>query len=246
MILKRAANIICANSYLADQLAEFYPSAKEKISIINPGVAIAAPEINPLEIIELRAKYNLTDKLILFSLGRLTPRKGVDQTIKALAQIPKPLSDQIVYFVAGRGQAEKYLHDLVTPEWREKIIFLDELTEDKKWLWLAASDIFIMPARNIAGDFEGFGIVYLEANLCGKPVIAGDAGGVRDAVINGYNGLLVDPEDEISIKQAIIKLASDIELRQKLGRQGRERAEKEFNWEKQTAKLLTALKNKKL
>ena len=52
--------------------------------------------------------------------------------------------------------------------------------------------IFIMPARNIAGDFEGFGIVYLEANLAKKPVIAGDSGGVRDAVVHNLNGLVVD------------------------------------------------------
>jgi len=47
----------------------------------------------------------------------------------------------------------------------------------------------------LRGDFEGFGIVYLEANLAKKPVIAGDSGGVRDAVVHNLNGLVVDPEN---------------------------------------------------
>jgi len=94
-----------------------------------------------------------------------------------------------------------------------------------------------MPSRNIDGDFEGFGIVYLEANLLGKPVIAGDSGGVKDAVINGYNGILVNPEDNKEIKNAILKLSKDEKFREKLGEQGKERVINEFSWEKRTEKI---------
>ena len=124
----------------------------------------------------------------------------------------------------------------------KKIIFLGELREDEKWNWLHLSDIFIMPAREIDGDFEGFGIVYLEANLCGKPVIAGQAGGVSDAVLDNSTGLLVNPESSEEISQAIVKLVADPNLRDDLGRQGKERAQTEFNWEKQLEKLLKLIK----
>jgi len=112
-----------------------------------------------------------------------------------------------------------------------KAIFLGKITDEEKWAWMDLCDIFIMPSRNIDDDFEGFGIVYLEANLSGKPVIAGDTGGVRDAVQNGVSGLLVDPENVDEIANAIIKLSKDKELIKKLGEQGRERAIREFNWE---------------
>jgi phosphatidylinositol alpha-1,6-mannosyltransferase len=82
-------------------------------------------------------------------------------------------------------------------------------------------------------DFEGFGIVYLEANLCGKPVIAGRSGGVPDAVENNVNGLLVNPESEEEIAQAILKLYESKELRETLGEQGRQRALIKFNWKNQ-------------
>ena len=90
-----------------------------------------------------------------------------------------------------------------------------------------------MAARNINGDFEGFGIVYLEANMHKLPVVAGASGGVNDAVLDGVNGLLVDPVNTCEIKNAIIKLAQNKNLRQRLGNQGYERAIKEFKWEKQ-------------
>jgi phosphatidylinositol alpha-1,6-mannosyltransferase len=99
-----------------------------------------------------------------------------------------------------------------------------------------------MPSRKIQGDVEGFGIVYLEANLAGKPVIAGDSGGVRDAVLDGVNGLMVNPESKGEILGAILKLAGDRKLRRELGARGRQRAIKEFDSKKQVAALFKALK----
>jgi len=73
----------------------------------------------------------------------------------------------------------------------------------------------------------------LEANLCGKAVIAGNSGGVPDAVENNVNGLLVDSENEEEIAQAILKLCSDRQWREKLGDQGRQRALIKFTWKNQ-------------
>jgi phosphatidylinositol alpha-1,6-mannosyltransferase len=87
-----------------------------------------------------------------------------------------------------------------------------------------------MTSKNIDGDYEGFGIVYLEANLHNLPVIAGDSGGVSDAVSDNFSGLLVDPNDIKDISQTITKLAKDSDLRNKLGGQGRLRVINEFNW----------------
>jgi phosphatidylinositol alpha-1,6-mannosyltransferase len=242
LILRRAAKIICANGYVADQVEAAYPDFKGKIALVNPGIASGVPYTNPQDSVDLQTSYDLSGKTVLFSLGRLVRRKGVDLTIKALEQIPEPQINNLLYFIAGTGQEESYLRQLVPARLTKQIIFLGELTEKEKWLWLKQADIFIMPARNISGDFEGFGIVYLEANLCEKPVIAGNFGGVRDAVVDNYNGLLVDPEKVDSIARAIIKLAGNPALRQTLGRQGRERAVAEFNWEKQTAKILDLIK----
>lgn len=238
LILKKAAKIICANSYVASRVIEFDQNFEAKTEVVNPGIISAAPITNRHDLEALKNQYNLEGKTILLSIGRLVKRKGVDRVIEALQQLPEENIVNLVYFIAGVGPEEKYLRALVPPEFIKKIIFLGSLTEDEKWLWLNLSDIFIMPARDIQGDYEGFGIVYLEANLCGKAVIAGDVGGVRDAVIDNYNGLMVDSEKIDKIIEAINKLVTDPDLRANLGRQGKERAIRDFNWEKQVARLV--------
>lgn len=245
LILKRADKIISANSYVASEAIKFNAGFSSKTVVINPGIASAAPVIDRPELDALQEQYKLKGQTVLFSIGRLVKRKGVDRVIEALSRLSEEKISRLAYFIAGAGSEIDYLRSLVPPRLLKKIIFLGSLTEEEKWLWLEACDIFIMPARDIAGDYEGFGIVYLEANLCGKPVIAGNVGGVKDAVVDNYNGLLVDSENIEQIVEAIDKLAKDPDLRANLGLNGQARAISDFNWEKQTAKLVAAITGQK-
>ena len=238
LILKRADKIIAANSYVADEVIKFNSDLENKTAVVNPGVVSAPLIINQTDINSLKSQYNLEGKTILFSIGRLVKRKGVDRVIESLRQLPDEEIANLVYFIAGEGPQEKYLRELVPFKYIKKIIFLGKLSENEKWLWLNLCDIFIMPARDIAGDYEGFGIVYLEANLCAKAVIAGDVGGVRDAVVDNYNGLLVDSEKVDMIIEAINRLVKDPDFRTNLGLNGQARAIRDFNWEKQVTKLV--------
>lgn len=90
-----------------------------------------------------------------------------------------------------------------------------------------------MPTKGI----ESFGISFLEANACGKPVIAGRSGGTADAVIDGETGLLVDPHDVDAIASAIILLLTDRDLACRIAENGRRRVERELSWEKVGEKL---------
>jgi phosphatidylinositol alpha-1,6-mannosyltransferase len=242
LILKRADKIICANTYVQEKLFEFLPELAEKTGIVNPGIETGVPDTDPYDLREIKSTYNLEGKTVLLSLGRLVKRKGVDRTIEALAHVSEEESRDLIYFIAGAGPREAYLKKLVPLRYAKKIIFLGELSDSEKWAWLKLCDIFIMPSRDISGDFEGFGIVYLEANLCGKAVIAGNSGGVRDAVIDGVTGLMVDSDKVDAIGESILRLAKDPILREKLGTQGRDRAVKEFNWEKQALRICQFIK----
>jgi Glycosyltransferase len=242
-ILKNAEKIICSNSYAANSVKVFSEYLTPKIGTVNPGIESSFVR-NPARVEELRRKYGLQNKLILLSLGRLTKRKGVDMVINAMNEI-SPGAENLVYVIAGAGpEAEdlKKIAAALPEEIKNKIIFLGQISDDDKWAWLELCDIFIMPSRNINGDYEGFGIVYLEANLAGKPVIAGDSGGVRDAVINNINGLLVNPENAQEIAAAVIKLAGDEKLRQDLGSQGKRRAVENFNAKKQVEKFYNLMR----
>ena len=238
LILKRADKIIAANSYVAELCKSF--SDNKKIMVVNPGIKDFSDfNVNRENI---REKNGLVDYKILFSLGRLVKRKGFDYTIRAVRKVleERPKMD-LIYVIAGKGLEENYLKKIAYEElgvnWEKYIKFIGEVSESEKWSLLSCCDIFIMPSRNIDGDFEGFGIVYLEANLNGKPVIAGRSGGVSDAVINKETGLLIDPENIEEIASAIKSLVNNPEERLRLGKNGRQRAISSFLWSDQIKKL---------
>jgi phosphatidylinositol alpha-1,6-mannosyltransferase len=243
LILKRSHKIICANSHVAYLVSEFNKRLKNKIVVQNPGIEnVKLPDLSSEEKKDLRKKYNICQgDICLFSLGRLVLRKGFDKVIEALVDFP---INNIKYLIAGVGEQEGYLKNLVkVRDLSDKVIFLGNVDENKKWQLLQLADIFIMPARQIGVDFEGFGIVYLEANLASKPVIAGISGGVKDAVVHNQTGLLLNPENIEAIREAILCLTRDQELRFKLGKNGRDRALRDFSWEKKAGQFLKTIKN---
>ena len=275
-ILKHASRIICAASFTANMArGAIGGKGAEKVSVVNPGVDFHITH-NMEHITKIKEEYNLKNKIILFSIGRLVKRKGFDRVIEATPAILKE-APNLVYVIAGTGPDEEYLKKLVkgvqhpigcwTPlagnqsaavETRQclvstnvdaplikgdrGIIFLGKISDEEKWAWLDLCDIFTMPSRQIGDDFEGFGIVYLEASLAGKPIVAGRSGGVKDAVLDGETGLLVNPESADEIAAAIIKLAKDEKLRKKLGEAGRRRVEEKFGWGKQVGKICSIIK----
>jgi len=89
-----------------------------------------------------------------------------------------------------------------------------------------------MPNRSDGVDFEGFGMVFLEAAAAGKPTIGGRSGGVPEAVEDGVTGLLVDGADVAELEKAMAALAESRELRAQYGIAGRERAVRRFSWDR--------------
>lgn len=239
-ILAKTDTIICANHYvrrlIEEQLEE---KEKNKIKVVHPGLHI--PNKNSSEKVEdnPRQKYNLQDRFILFSIGRIIKRKGFDVVIDAMEEIATKVPE-VVYVLAGTGPEEKLLQEKIKqkPDYiQKKILMLGPISEEEKWSWLYTCDTFIMPSRNISGEVEGFGIVYLEANWAGKPAIGGKDGGVADAIQEEVNGILVDPKSREEISQAVVGLAKDPARRKRMGERGRERVKKEFSWEDQAKKI---------
>jgi len=237
-ILNRADKIICTNNYTAELVGRF--TARNDVKTVNPGVE---PDLkfNRELYRSLIDRYGLTDKIILLSVGRLVERKGFATVINILPQALNKIP-ALVYVILGHGPELTALKAKISDlDLGDKIRIIADANDNERNAWLDLCHIFIMPSKNLQGDFEGFGIVFLEANLAGKPVIAGRSGGVPDAVIDGINGLLVDPDNENEIEQAVIKLAKDEFLRKKLGEQGKRRAITEFGWQKQIGKLYSLI-----
>jgi phosphatidyl-myo-inositol dimannoside synthase len=237
-ILKRSDKIICSNSYLVNEVKKYF---KDKVFLFNPGVgATVESQQNILD--ELKNKYDLENKFLLLTVGRLVERKGFTKVINLMPQLIKIIPN-LVYIIVGNGPICEKLSGQIKSLNLKNVIMINDADDEARNAWLNLSDVFIMVSKDIRGDYEGFGIVYLEANLAGKPVIAGDSGGVRDAVIDNETGLLVDPGNDEMIINAIQKLFLDKNLREKIGQNGKTRALNEFEWSNHVNDLYKILNN---
>ena len=113
----------------------------------------------------------------------------------------------------------------------DSVIFTGCVSDEELLGYYAACDVFIMPNREIDGDIEGFGMVYLEASAAGKPVIGGRSGGTGDAILDGITGLRVDGTNVAQIADAVISLLSDPEKSKTMGKNGYRWAAQEFTWD---------------
>lgn len=245
-VLDNAARIFTISDDTKRRMVELGIPEK-KIIKITPGLDLAEflPPAEQLtrQTERLRQRYNLRGKKVILTIGRLVARKGQDTVIKALPAILKeePLAH---YVVAGGGEYEAALKESVRQlNLSDHVTFTGKFKEEEKAAWYNLCDVFAMVSRvEKETDIEGFGIVYLEANALGKPVVAGRSGGVEDAVVGNQTGILIqDPTDTAETAQAILKLLHDHEQARRLGQQGKKRVANDFNWDNLAKRLSTYL-----
>lgn len=234
-ILKNADGIVANSEYTKGLLINLGID-ESKVLVVYPCPNIKPPD-QTVETYHITARYGLSDKKILLTVGRLVKRKGVDKVIQALPELYEKFKN-IMYVVVGDGPELENLAKMVQENNLQNVVrFVGEVSDIELIKFYKISDMFIMPARQIDFDVEGFGIVYLEANLFGLPVIGGQSGGVPEAIIDGYTGLLVNPDDVNSIRQAAQNLLQDPEWAKTLGQQGRIRVMRDFQWRREVQKL---------
>lgn len=244
-VIRHADKIICANNHTADLVKRDNLSAVwPKVKVVNPGVDDGVWAYDQAALDSLRLRYHLTGKKIVLTVGRLVKRKGADLVINVWPEVSRSQPDA-VYVIIGQGAEKANLRALIKEKNLEQaVLLLTKVDDEGKKQWLQLADIFIMATRDDPTDFEGFGIVYLEAGLAAKPVIAARAGGVADAVVDNVTGLLVDSSKSEEISGAIVKLLAYPNLAQRLGEAGRWRARRDFAWDQQARKVYDLLKAK--
>lgn len=216
----------------------------DRITLLPPHIPGAGEwDRDEARIEQLRDRYDVGQRPLLLTVSRLTERKGIDTVLRALHERREDLPD-VRYVVAGDGSDRERLDGLVEELGLEEVVvfagFVDE--QEKHDLYEAAS-IFVMPNRELAdGDVEGFGIVFLEANAHGTPVVGGRSGGALDAVVDGETGFLVDPQHPSAVAEALAKLLGDPQLREELGEGGRRRVEEKLDFEANLEGLIEDLR----
>lgn len=229
--LRHADRVIANSEHTRDTLRAMGVDAT-RITIIYPGVDVTM--FRPgLDTSGLRESLGIPGAAkLIFSVGRLSRRKGFDQVIGALAQLRKSGMD-VHYVLAGIGEDWDYLGALIREHDVQAAAHMIGAVADQELpRWMNACDVFAMPNRAINGDNEGFGMVFIEASACGKPVVAGKDGGTGSAVIDGATGLRVDGASVDDVAQALGTLLREQQEACAMGQRGWARIQNEFAWER--------------
>ncbi len=228
----RQADCVIANSdFTRNELLKLGVKPN-RIALISPGVDLN--RFRPgLETSDLRTSLGLAeDQKLILSVGRLSRRKGFDQVIRCLPLLTDKGID-LKYAVIGIGEDRGYLISLARDLGvSDRLHMLGHVSSDDLPRWYNAADVFAMPNRVINGDTEGFGMVFLEAAACGKPAVAGRAGGTGAAVADGLTGLRVDGGSLEEVAAALERLLGDPEFAGQFGSTGYTRASKAFSWDR--------------
>ncbi|MGI5228799.1 glycosyltransferase family 4 protein [Actinoallomurus sp. CA-142502] len=180
---------------------------------------------------QIRTDLRLYDRQVILCVARLVPRKGVDMLIRALPLVRRNVPDAVLLIV-GKGPDEARLRKLARHHAEGSVYFAGGRPHAETPPYYAAADVFAMPCRTRLGglEAEGLGIVFLEAAASGLPVIAGDAGGAPDTVLDGRTGRLVDPIDKAAIAEALTTTLLDPE-RAAMGAAGRRWVRQTWSWD---------------
>jgi glycosyltransferase involved in cell wall biosynthesis len=213
LAVRRADVVVSTSRYSRDRIVEAYGVPVAKVVIVPELIDLSAWETETRQQGETEA-----DPPAILTVAHMYPRKNLGLLLKAFAR----LRDAGVAFqgwIVGNGpsrQAWERLSDSLTLQ--DCVTFLGTLSRRQLVDRYRRAAIFCLPSRQ-----EGFGIVFLEAMACGKPIVAVRATAVPETVIDGECGLLLDPDDPESLARALTALLRDPDLRQEMGEAGRRR-----------------------
>lgn len=211
------------------------------VSVLYPGADVEA--FRPgLPTGDLRERHRLGERPLVVCVSRLVARKGQDTLIRALGGIRRRVPDATLVMVGG-GPYEGRLRALASGAPPGSVVFVGQVAEPELPRYYALGDVFAMPCRTRLGgmEVEGWGNVFIEAAACGRPVVVGDSGGAREALVDGETGILVDGADVDAVAAAVADLLADPDRARAMGEAGRARVVREHTWPTIAGRLVTWL-----
>ncbi len=228
----RRAEILIANSQNTMRILEKdWGVLTRRIRVLHPGVDTKQFAPATEQSSELRAPLGWGGRPVILTVGRLQKRKGHDRMILALGKIREAIPD-VLYAIVGDGSERPYLDELVVREGlHNHVQFLGEQDDELLVRCYQQCDLFVLPNRQVGRDIEGFGIVLLEAQACGKPVVAGASGGTAETMRIPETGRVVPCDGPDELAAVIIELLSDRNRLARMGVAARRWTVERFDWE---------------
>ncbi len=240
-LLGRAATIVANSRWTRSLLHEVLleldmPHVVERTRVVSLGTDPARfrPDIDTAA---FRREHQLPDGRWIVTVARLEAFKGADTVIRALPRLTAQFPD-LRYLVVGDGSFRAGAEALAVAEGvADRVHFLSQLPDHALPSAYAMATVYAGLTRETPREVEGFGIALLEAQASGKPVVAGRAGGIVDAVADGETGVLVDPTNVDAAAAAFASLLADAARCSAMGRAGRSAVERHYNWDRVVGEL---------
>ena len=237
--LSLAREVHCISSFTTRVLRNYLPKMIKRKIIHQPLSGVDYFFFSrKRNIKELKMIYNGWP--IILTVGALKPRKGIDLSLRAFKLVKQVYKDAI-YIIIGKGDI-KYNERFAQALGLKDVYFVPEVDDERLAQFYQLCDLYLMLPRSGPFGVEGLGLVYLEAAAASKPIVATATGGVVDVVKNGFNGILVPPEDYEAAARAIIKILSDPKLAADMGINGAKIA-RSYSWENICHNLLKRWNN---
>ena len=232
-VLRGASLVIAAGDYALAE-AERCAGRPLRSVVIPPGVDTARFQpLSKTERLEARAVLGIEeDDVVVASVNRLVPRKGMDLLIEAVTKASQE-RPSLRLMIGGSGRSFEALQHQADAA-AARVEMLGRLDDPDVPRLYGAADIMAMLCHDRwrGLEQEGFGIVFLEAAAAGLPQIAGRSGGATEAVVDGVTGLVIDDPTSIdSVSRALIELVDDVDRRRRLGTAARLRARETFDYD---------------
>lgn len=228
-VYRRADFTVAISSYTRDKLIEF-GAPEDRVRVILPG-APTPKDIRTEQLDEVRRKFVLEGGPIILTVGRFVPRKGHETLVRAFPRVLQRYPGAVLV-LAGRGPAMPFVTRAAARLGiRDRVRLPGHVPDDELAALYQLCDVFALPTgEGPGGQVEGFGLVFVEAQTYGKPVVAGRSGGVPDAVLDGETGLLVPPDDPEALAAALLRLLDAPPFAQRLAQAAQHRAQTELAW----------------
>ncbi len=229
--------IIAVSEIVRKSLEGYLFLGRGKIEILHNSIALPAEE-NSSGLEEIKDKYGLCGKYIILNVGALNARqKGQIFALKCLKQLVADGRGDIKLLLAGDVRIKREWADFIKENKLEEfVIFLGYLPPAELNKFYSLANLFILPSL-----WEGFPNVILEAMAHGIPIVATDVGGVREAISDNYNGLVIKPGDADALMQAILKIKNDPALAQKFSENGIQVIKEKFLFQPHLERLIKIL-----
>lgn len=228
-VCKGSKTLVCNSENSKNLVTRLGFESSKKCEVLNPGVD--TNRFVPTDLDEaFRSKMSWKGKNVLLTVGRLQRRKGQDYMLEALPELLKSFPD-LFYAIVGRGECEAELRaSIEILGLSNNAAVYTDLDDEALIRSYQQCDIFILPNRTIGSDIEGFGMVLVEAQACGKPVIAGDSGGTVETMIVGKTGEIIDCSSPESIIEGLLPILKDSSFKM-FGENAVEHVSASLNWD---------------